>query len=112
MPNEKISGIPPGSQDLLAGDVRRRRRVQAAWFHLAEERGYEEVIPPTFEYEEVFTLGAGPDLSSSLVRFVDKDGRLVALRADFTSSIARMAATKLAANALPLRLSYAGKVYR
>ena len=109
---DKISRIPPGSQDLLAGDVRRRRQAQGAWFALAEARGYEEVIPPTFEYEEVFTLGAGPDLASRLLRFVDQDGRLVALRADFTSSIARMAATKLATNPLPLRLSYAGKVYR
>ena len=107
-----ISHIPPGSQDLLADDVRRRRRVQAAWFALAEERGYAEVIPPTFEYEEVFTLGAGPELASRLVRFVDQDGRLVALRADFTSSIARVAASRLAAAPLPLRLSYAGKVYR
>jgi ATP phosphoribosyltransferase regulatory subunit len=103
---------PPGSQDLLSDDVRLRRRVQGEWFRLAEERGYEEVIPPTFEYEEVFTRGAGPDLSSRLVRFVDRDGRIVALRADFTSSIARVAATKLAAAPLPLRLSYAGKVYR
>jgi ATP phosphoribosyltransferase regulatory subunit len=112
MPNEMISRIPPGSQDLLAGDVTRRRRVQSEWFRMAEERGYQEVIPPTFEYEEVFTLGAGPDLASRLVRFVDQDGRLVALRADFTSSIARMAATKLATAPLPLRLCYAGKVYR
>ena len=112
MPNEKISRIPAGSQDLLAGDVRRRRRVQAAWFQLAEGRGYEEVIPPTFEYEEVFTLGGGADLASRLLRFVDGDGRLVALRADFTSSIARIAATKLAGAPHPLRLSYAGKVYR
>lgn len=104
--------IPPGSQDLLADDVRLRRRVQATWFGLAEERGYAEVIPPTFEYEEVFTRGAGADLSSRLVRFVDRDGRVVALRADFTSSIARVAASRLAAEPLPLRLCYAGKVYR
>lgn len=104
--------IPPGSQDLLSDDVRLRRRVQSAWFALAEERGYAEVIPPTFEYEEVFTRGAGPNLSSRLVRFVDRDGRTVALRADFTSSIARVAASRLASSALPLRLCYAGKVYR
>jgi ATP phosphoribosyltransferase regulatory subunit len=103
---------PPGSQDLLSDDVRLRRRVQAEWFRLAEEQGYEEVIPPTFEYEEVFTRGAGAELASRLVRFVDRDGRIVALRADFTSSIARLAATKLATAPLPLRLSYAGKVYR
>jgi ATP phosphoribosyltransferase regulatory subunit len=82
------------------------------WFGLAEERGYQEVIPPTFEYEEVFTLGAGAGLSSRLLRFVDQDGRLLALRADFTSSIARIAATRLANAQLPLRLSYAGKVFR
>jgi len=103
---------PPGSQDLLSEDVRLRRRVQGEWFRLVSDQGYEEVIPPTFEYEEVFTRGAGADLTSRLVRFVDRDGKIVALRADFTSSIARLAATKLAEAPLPLRLSYAGKVYR
>ena len=106
------SHVPPGSQDLLADDVRRRRRVQRAWFALAEEHGYDEVIPPTFEYEEVFTRGAGPELGSRLIRFLDRDGRVVALRADFTSSVARMVATRLGAAPLPLRLCYAGKVYR
>lgn len=86
--------------------------MQRAWFALSAERGYDEVMPPTFEYEEVFTRGAGAGLSSRLIRFVDQDGRLVALRADFTSSIARMAASRLAAEPVPLRLCYAGKVYR
>ncbi len=112
MPTPTLAQVPPGSQDLLFDDVRRRRRVQAAWFSLAEAHGYGEVIPPTFEYEEVFARGAGPELASRLIRFLDRDGRLVALRADFTSSVARMAATRLAAAPLPLRLCYAGKVYR
>lgn len=112
MPTSLLAQVPPGSQDLLAGDVRRRRRVQSAWFALAEAHGYEEVIPPTFEYEEVFTRSAGPELASRLIRFVDRDGRLVALRADFTSAIARVVATRLADAPLPLRLAYAGKVYR
>jgi ATP phosphoribosyltransferase regulatory subunit len=112
MPLSRLQQVPPGSLDLLAGDVRRRRSVQRAWFALAEAHGYEEVIPPTFEYEEVFTRSAGPELASRLIRFVDRDGALVALRADFTSSIARMVATRLAGAPLPLRLAYAGKVYR
>ncbi|MBW3628937.1 MAG: ATP phosphoribosyltransferase regulatory subunit [Gemmatimonadetes bacterium] len=107
-----ISHVPVGSQDLLAEDVRLLRRIHAAWYALAEARGYEEVIPPTFEYEEVFTRGGGPELASRLVRFVDQDGRLVALRADFTSSIARVAASRLASAPVPLRLCYAGKVFR
>ncbi|HEX6747795.1 MAG TPA: ATP phosphoribosyltransferase regulatory subunit [Longimicrobium sp.] len=112
MPTSPIAQVPPGSLDLLAGDVRRRRRVQRAWFALAEAHGYQEVIPPTFEYEEVFTRGAGPELAARLIRFVDRDGRLVALRADFTSAIARVVATRLADAPGPLRLAYAGKVYR
>ncbi|HEX8391991.1 MAG TPA: ATP phosphoribosyltransferase regulatory subunit [Longimicrobium sp.] len=111
MSNLRLAQVPPGSQDLLADDVRLRRTVQRAWFGLAEESGYREVIPPTFEYEEVFTL-AGTQLANELIRFVDRDGRLVALRADFTSAIARMASTRLRDAELPLRLSYAGKVYR
>jgi len=112
MQSTRIFHVPPGSQDLLPDDVRRRRRIQRAWFELAEEHGYEEVIPPTFEYEEVFTRGGGEGLSARLIRFLDRDGRVVALRADFTSSLARMAATRLVDAPLPLRLSYAGKVYR
>lgn len=104
--------VPPGSQDLVGGDVRRRRGLQRAFFALAEERGYEEVIPPTFEYEEVFVRAGGPALASRLIRFFDRDGRVVALRADFTAAIARIAATRLADAPLPLRLCYAGKVYR
>lgn len=111
MPTTRLAQVPPGSQDLLAADVRRRRRVQRVWFELAEAAHYDEVIPPTFEYEEVFTR-AGTKLASELIRFVDRDGRLVALRADFTSAIARMAATRLRDEPPPLRLSYAGKVYR
>ena len=112
MPFLPISHVPLGSQDLLADDVRLLRRIQSAWYALAEARGYEEVIPPTFEYEEVFTRGGGPELASRLLRFVDQDGRLVALRADFTSSLARVAASRLAGAPLPLRLCYAGKVFR
>lgn len=112
MPTTKISLVPPGSQDLVAGDVRRRRHVQRVWFDLAEGHGYQEVIPPTFEYEEVFTRSGGTDLAARLIRFVDRDGRLVALRADFTSAIARLVGTRLAGAPLPLRLCYAGKVFR
>src|SRR5205807_1057162 len=47
-----------------------------------------------------------------LIRFLDLDGKLLALRYDFTASVARLAATKLADWPTPLRLSYAGKVFR
>lgn len=112
MQTTRISRVPPGSQDLLFHDARLRRRVQSAWFARAEESGYAEVIPPTFEYEEVFTRSAGSELAARLIRFLDRDGALVALRADFTSAIARVVASRFADQTGPLRLCYAGKVYR
>src|SRR5205807_750651 len=56
--------------------------------------------------------GGAADVADRLIRFLDLDGKLLALRYDFTASVARLAATKLADWATPLRLSYAGKVFR
>jgi ATP phosphoribosyltransferase regulatory subunit len=77
-----------------------------------EAQGFEELSPPTFEYEDVFRSAGGTAVAEKLVRFVDLDGRILALRYDFTSSIARMAATTFADAPRPLRLCYAGPVYR
>ena len=45
------------------------------------------------------------------MRTVDRNGRLLALRADFTAQVARIAATRLA-TVSPLRLYYRGSVAR
>src|ERR671938_465181 len=45
-------------------------------------------------------------------RFADTDGRLLALRPDITSSVARAAATLFANAPRPLRFCYAASVFR
>lgn len=77
-----------------------------------EQAGYEELIPPTFEYEDTFLRAGGAGIAERLVRFPDRDGRILALRYDFTSSLARVAATTFSGSHGPLRLSYSGMVYR
>jgi ATP phosphoribosyltransferase regulatory subunit len=47
-----------------------------------------------------------------MYRFFDPGGRTLALRADFTPQVARMAATKLFDQPMPLRCSYAGSLFR
>lgn len=113
-PRTAIAPIPPGALDLTGEAVRRRRRLQDRMLERLAAAGYEEIIPPTFEYAEVFVRagGGGPDIGDRLIRFLDLDGKLMALRYDFTASVARVAATKLADRPAPLRLSYAGKVFR
>ena len=109
-----IAPIPPGALDLTGAAVRRRRTLQSRMLERLEAAGYEEIIPPTFEYAEVFVRAGGgaADIADRLIRFLDLDGKLLALRYDFTASVARLAATKLADRPTPLRLSYAGKVFR
>ncbi len=112
MPISRFAPIPPGALDLTGDAVRRRRALQRATMGVLERAGYEELSPPTFEYEEVFRRAGGAEVAEKLIRFVDLDGRILALRYDFTSSIARVAATTFADAPRPLRLCYSGTVYR
>src|SRR5918995_1507630 len=106
------AATPPGALDLTGDAARRRRSLERAAFAVLERGGYEELLPPTFEYEDVFLRAGGAGVAERLLRFPDRDGRILALRYDFTSSIARIASTTFATARLPLRLSYSGKVYR
>lgn len=104
--------LPPGAIDLIGPAASGRRRLQHRLLELLAGAGYAEVIPPTFEYEEVFLRAGGAPVAERLLRFVDRDGKILSLRYDFTASVARVAATAFAAHAAPLRLAYTGPVFR
>lgn len=104
--------LPHGVQDLFQGEAARRRRAEAALRDLFSRWAYRELIPPTFEYDDNLTVGAGPDLRQAMYRFFNREGRTLALRADFTTQVARMVATKLFDQPLPLRCFYVGSVFR
>jgi ATP phosphoribosyltransferase regulatory subunit len=110
--SSSIAATPPGSLDLTGEAVRRRRALQHAAMGALEKAGYEELIPPTFEYEDTFLRAGGSGVAERLVRFPDRDGRILALRYDFTASLARVAATTFSSAKRPLRLCYSGMVYR
>lgn len=93
----------PGTQDLLFEAARRLRRCEATLCQRFEAAGYDEVIPPAIEAADVF----GPEA----FRALDRTGRLIAVRSDFTAQVARIAATRLAGRS-PLRLYYRGSVVR
>jgi ATP phosphoribosyltransferase regulatory subunit len=106
------AATPPGALDLTGEAARRRRALQRSAVLVLERAGYEELLPPTFEYEDTFLRAGGSGVAERLLRFPDRDGRILALRYYFTSSIARIAATTFAGARLPLKLSYSGRVYR
>ena len=103
------SQVPPGVQCFLGDEARRRRRIEERVVSVFEGWGYEEIIPPLFDYADVF---AGEALAPRTYTFVGRDGSLLALRPDFTSLLAKIAAGRLADRPAPLRLYYSGEVLR
>ncbi len=78
-----------------------------------DRAGFERVITPAFEYEEVLALGLGAAARAVTVRFVEpSSGQVVALRPDITPQIARLIATRFRDEKGPVRLCYEGTVVR
>ena len=106
---ERLAQVPPGVQCFVGDEARRRRSVEDAVVAVFEGWDYEEIIPPLFDYADVF---AGEALASRTYSFVARDGSVLALRPDFTSLLAKIAAGRLRDREAPLRLYYSGEVVR
>ncbi len=106
----QISKIPNGLRYYIGGAARLRRLIEARAISIFEGASYEEIITPTVDYYALFEQGMGAEAETAF-RFTDNDGRLLALRPDVTSSVARAAATLLANRELPLRLCYVAPVF-
>jgi len=109
--------LPPGVKDFLFDEVVQHRAVERRLAELLAGLGYGEIITPTIEYGEVFLLAGRTrrgrnSLDEKVYRFLDRDGNLLALRADFTAQIARIAASRFVGMLAPIRLYYTGKVFR
>ena len=109
MSSPRLVQVPPGVQCFVGDEARRRRGIEEEVVSVFEGWDYEEIIPPLFDYADVF---AGEALTSRTYSFVARDGSVLALRPDFTSLIAKVAAGRLRSRAAPLRLYYSGEVVR
>ena len=107
-----LTQIPLGTQVLFGKAAKQRRRIERTIFSVFEAWSYQEIIPPIFDYYDVFTKGMGLELEDTLYRFIDREGNILALRPEFTSLVAKSVATRLADHPKPLRLCYCGEVLR
>ena len=103
---------PTGVNDVLPEECAIKKEIEATIWTVMTAAGYKEVETPAFEYYDCY-LGEGGQISQeTMFKFFDEQGRILALRPDFTTSIARMAATKASDKKVPLRYMYTGSVYR
>lgn len=101
-----------GMRDFLAKDAQKLRFVEQKARELAQIYGYEEVITPVVESYELVAAKAGEEMRLRMYTFNDMAGRKVALRGEFTPSIARLVATKLRTTPKPIKLFCVGSLYR
>jgi ATP phosphoribosyltransferase regulatory subunit len=104
--------LPEGVRDLLFADAAAWREMEAALRRTWTAWGYHEIVLPTFEYADTLATNVGATLDSEMYRFFDRHGRTLALRPDLTIPTARVVATRLYDQPMPLRVAYAGSVFR
>lgn len=106
--------LPNGLLDLLPPQAEGEFRTIDLFMKEFSAFGYDRVKPPLVEFEESL-LGEGPGsaLARQTFRLMDPvSQRMMGVRADVTSQIARIAGSRLADAPRPLRLSYAADVLR
>ena len=108
--SETLSKIPDGLRYYSGHEARLRRTVQKTAMTVFDGWSYDEIITPTLDYFSLFERVMGAEAHHAF-RFTDTDGRLLALRPDVTSGIARLAATLFASRQRPLRLCYSAPVF-
>jgi len=111
LPNPAL--LPAGLADLLPPEAEREAALVEAMMGVFAAHGYERIKPPLLEFEDSLLAGSGAAVAEQTFRLMDPvSQRMMGLRADTTPQVARIAATRLGAQARPLRLSYAGQVLR
>jgi histidyl-tRNA synthetase len=101
-----------GMRDFLPEEAKLMRYIEEKARETAELYGYKEIITPVVESYELVAAKAGEEVRARMYAFEDLGGRKVALRPEFTASVARLVATIMRNEPKPLRLFCVGSLYR
>lgn len=105
--------LPSGLRDLLPPEAEAEAATVSALMETFALHGYQRVKPPLIEFEDGLLAGSGAAMTDQTFRMMDPGThRMMGVRADMTPQVARIAASRMAGSARPLRLSYAGQCLR
>lgn len=90
---------PKGTRDFFPPEMAWRQHLLDAWRRVSQRHGFEQVDGPVFESLDLYKVKSGEGIVSELFHFEDRGGRELAIRPEFTPTLARMIADK--ANSLP-----------
>ncbi|MGB9741030.1 MAG: histidine--tRNA ligase [Candidatus Bathyarchaeia archaeon] len=101
-----------GMRDFLPEEAKMMRYIESKARRIAELYGYKEIITPVVESYELLAAKAGEEVRLRMYAFKDLGGRMIALRPEFTPSVARLVATTMRNEPRPFRLFCVGSLYR
>jgi ATP phosphoribosyltransferase regulatory subunit len=105
--------LPSGLMDVLPPLAAAEFDLIGHFLRSFQGFGYQPVIPPLAEYAETLLAGQGAATEHHVLRMTDPlNTRQLALRADITGQVARIAGGTLGTAPRPLRLCYAGYTLR
>ncbi|MEM4233466.1 MAG: histidine--tRNA ligase, partial [Thermoplasmata archaeon] len=103
---------PRGTRDFGPAEMAKRRKIEQAMRETCARFGFGEVVTPTFEHAELFTLRSGQSIVDEMYVFKDKGDREMALRPEITASVIRFYVNELSSMPKPLKLYYVGNCFR
>jgi histidyl-tRNA synthetase len=115
---------PKGARDFYPEDLLRRRYIEKAWRDTSIRHGFEEIEGPTIEQAELYAVKSGEGILGEMfnvfsgkdpeeVAEVRRSGRApLALRPEFTPTLARMYAARAAQLPRPVKWFTAGPFFR
>jgi ATP phosphoribosyltransferase regulatory subunit len=108
--------LPAGLHDLLPPRAAQEAATISGIMDAFRACGYDQVKPPLAEFEATLVgngTNGGGSLAGQMFRMMDPvSQRMMAVRADITLQVARIAEARLHDEPRPLRLSYAGQILR
>lgn len=107
-----ILHTPSGVRDILGFEYKNKYDLYDNIYNVMTGFGYSMIDTPVFEYIECFSKDIGSCPDNELYKITDKEGYTLALRPEYTPSIARVSAKYFNDAAGAIKLGYRGKVYR
>lgn len=94
---------PKGTRDFYPQEMAWQNHLFDTWKKVSLRNGFDQVDGPVFESLDLYKVKSGEGIISELFHFEDRGGRGLAIRPEFTPTLARMVADRAASLPRPIK---------
>ncbi len=94
---------PRGTRDFYPKQMAWRNHLIDAWRRVSIRNGFEQVDGPIFESLDLYKVKSGEGIVGELFHFEDRGERQLAIRPEFTPTLARMVAAQASSLPKPIK---------